>query len=78
MRLIQIRAPRDEDADCLVRELAVYNPRRARREVLIELDDSSPSSLLALLTAVETCLSTNNIRSVLVELDGQRYTLALH
>jgi hypothetical protein len=49
MRLIQIRAARAEDADCLVRELAAYNPERRKRSVVVELDDRSQKDLLALL-----------------------------
>jgi hypothetical protein len=76
MRLIQIRAPRDEDAECLMRELAVYSPKRSRRSILLELDERSHTDLMALLAAVETCLAANNIRSVRVELDGRPYMLA--
>ena len=36
----------------------------------------SSSDLLALLSAVETCIAANDIRSVRIELDGQKYTLA--
>jgi hypothetical protein len=41
MRLLQIRARTDDDADCLVRELAVYSPKRLRKAILIELEDES-------------------------------------
>jgi hypothetical protein len=51
----------DEDVSCLIRELAVYGPKRSRRTVLIELEERSQSDFLALLTAVETCLSANGI-----------------
>jgi hypothetical protein len=63
MRLLQIRARTNEDADCLVRELAVYSPRRLKRSVLFELEERSQTDLLAMLSAVETCLSANDIRS---------------
>ncbi len=76
MRLVQLRADRDEDVDCLMRELAVYAPKPGRRSVLIELEGPSANDLLALLSAVETCVSANDIRSVQVELDGERYMLA--
>jgi hypothetical protein len=76
MRQIQLRAPKDQDAACLMRELAVYAPKRVRRAVLIELDEDSTVDLLALLSAIETCIAANDIRSVLVELDGQKYTFA--
>ena len=78
MRLIEIRAPKDKDAECLVRELAVYSPKRRRRAVVIELEEGSQSDLLALLTAIETYVAANGIRSVGIELDGQTYTLAPH
>ena len=78
MRLIEIRAPKDEDAECLVRELAAYDPKRRRRAVVVELEGGSQSDLLALLTAIETCVAANGIRSVGIELDGQTYTLAPH
>jgi hypothetical protein len=76
MRLLQIRARTNEDADCLVRELAVYSPRRLKRSVLFELEERSQTDLLARLAAVETCLSANDIRSVHIELDGKKYTMA--
>jgi hypothetical protein len=49
MRLIQIGALRDEDAECLMRELAVYSPKRSRCSILIELDERSHTDLMALL-----------------------------
>lgn len=76
MRLVQLRAHRDEDVECLMRELAVYAPTRRRKSVLIDLGEPSANDLLALLSAVETCVSANDIRSVQVELDGERYLLA--
>jgi xanthine dehydrogenase iron-sulfur cluster and FAD-binding subunit A len=76
MRLLQIRARTDEDASCLVRELAVYSPRRLRRSILLELEERSETDLLAVLAAVETCLSANDIRSVRIELDGSTYAMA--
>jgi hypothetical protein len=76
MRLVHIRARNDEDVNCLMRELSVYAPKRSRRVVLIELADQSPTALLALLSAVETCLSANDIPSVQVELEGKPYMMA--
>jgi xanthine dehydrogenase iron-sulfur cluster and FAD-binding subunit A len=76
MRLVKIRARSDEDADCLVRELAVYSPRRLRRSIELELEERSQTDLLAVLAAVEACLSANDIRSVRIELDGRAYTMA--
>jgi hypothetical protein len=75
MRLLQIRARTDEDANCLVRELAVYSPRRLRRSIQLELEERSQTDLLAMLAAVETCLGPNEIRSVRIELDGRSYTM---
>jgi hypothetical protein len=76
MRLVQIRALKDEDADCLMRELSVYSPTCQRQTVLIELEEQSNTHLLALLSAIEACVAANEIRSVQLELDGDRYTLA--
>jgi hypothetical protein len=76
MRLLQIRARTDEDADYLARELAVYSPKRSKRSILIELEERSQTDLLALLAAVETCLHANDIPSVRIELDGKTYTMA--
>jgi hypothetical protein len=76
MQLLQIRTRTDEDAECLIRELAVYSPRRSRRSILIELEERSQTDLLALLAAVETCLDANDIRTVRLELDGKKYTMA--
>jgi hypothetical protein len=59
-----------------MRELAVYSPTRARRSIVVELEERSETDVLAVLTAVETCLSANEIRSVRVELDGSSYMLA--
>jgi hypothetical protein len=77
MRLLEIRARTDQDADCLARELVVYSPRRYRRLILLELEEGSQTDPLALLAAVETCLSANDIRSVRITLDGRRYTMTL-
>lgn len=76
MRLVHIRARSDEDVACLMRELSVYAPKRSRRAVLIELQERSHTDLLALLKALETCLSANEIRTVRVEIDGKRYLMA--
>jgi hypothetical protein len=76
MRLLQIRARTDEDAECLMRELAAYSPTRARRAVSIELEQRSEADLLSVLSALERCLLANDIRSVGVELDGRPYTMA--
>jgi hypothetical protein len=76
MPVVQLRAAREEDATCLVSELAAYAPRRVRDGILIEIDERSTVDLLALLSAIETCVAANDIRSVRIELDGQKYTLA--
>jgi hypothetical protein len=76
MRLVQLRAPNEKDAACLMRELAVYAPKRTRKAIFIEIDENSTLDLLALLSAIETCVSANEIRSVRVKLDGETYTLA--
>jgi len=76
MRLLQIRARADADADCLMRELAAYSPTRSRSGIQIELEERSEVDVLGVLAAVETCLSANEIRSVRVELDGRSYMLA--
>jgi hypothetical protein len=76
MRLIHLRAHSDADRACLMRELSVYAPRQSRGSVVIELDDTSPTDLLALLSAVETCLTANDIPAVRVAMDGKAYTMA--
>ena len=76
MRLVQIRAASVGEVDCLVGELAAYSPRPSQRSVLIELDEASHTDLLALLSAVETCLVANDIRSVRLEVDGENYLFA--
>jgi hypothetical protein len=43
---------------------------------VIELEERSHTDLLALLTAVETCLSANDIRAVRIAIDGKKYTMA--
>jgi xanthine dehydrogenase iron-sulfur cluster and FAD-binding subunit A len=59
-----------------MRELAVYSPKRSRRTILFEVEERSETDLLSVFTALETCLSANDIRSVRVELDGHSYMLA--
>jgi hypothetical protein len=76
MRQVQIRAGGNEEAECLMRELAAYSPARSGRSLRVELEDRSRTDLVALLAAVETCITANDIRSVRVELDGQAYLLA--
>ena len=76
MRLLQIRTQTIEDAECLMRELIQYAPKRSKRSILMALEERSQADLLALLAAVETCLNANDIRSVRVELDGRAYLLA--
>lgn len=76
MRLVRIRARTNEDAECLMRELASYSPSRERRMILIELEERSETDVLALLSAVETSLSANDIPSVRLDLDGRAYMLA--
>jgi hypothetical protein len=75
MRLLQIQARSNEEVDCLIRELAVYAPRRSRRSILIELKGRSEAEVLGLLAAVETCLSANDIPNVRIELDGTSYVM---
>ena len=75
MRVLHIRTQSVEHAECLVRELAVYAPRRQSRAVSIELDGQPHAAVLALLAAIDTCLGENGIRSVRITLDGKRYTM---
>jgi hypothetical protein len=76
MRLLQIRARTNEDVDCLMQELGAYSPTRAGRAISIKLEERSESDLLSVLSALETCLTANDIRSVRLELDGRPYILA--
>ena len=76
MRLVEVRASNDHELDCLVRELAAHRPKRLHRSVLVELPEDSQTELLALLSALEACLESNDIRRVRLQLDGQNYTLA--
>jgi hypothetical protein len=76
MRQVQIRAGSNDEVECLMRELAAYSPARSGRSLLVELEDRSRIDLVALLAAVETCITANDIRSVRVELDGQAYLMA--
>lgn len=76
MRPVRLRGVKEEDAACLMRELAAYSPKLLRGAIFIEIEERSASDLLAPLSAVETCIAANDIRSVGVELDGQKYTLA--
>jgi hypothetical protein len=59
-----------------MRELAVYSPQRAGRTIVIEVEERSETALLGLFTALEACLTANDIRSVRVELDNRSYMLA--
>ena len=76
MRLVQIRAASVEETECLVRELAAYGPKRSQRTVVIELEDPSQRDLLALLSAIETCLIANDIGTVRLHVDGENYLFA--
>jgi len=76
LQRLEIRTRTSEDADRLVRELAVYSPVRLSRLIVVELEERSQTDLLALLAAVETCLTANDIRTVRIELDGRTYTMA--
>jgi hypothetical protein len=76
MRLLQVRAKSEADADCLMRELAAHSPTRSLSCIQFELDERSETDVLGVLAAVETCLSANEIRSVSIELDGRSYMLA--
>ena len=76
MDQLQIRARTEQDADCLMRELAAYSPTRTGRTISVEFHHRSETGVLGVLAAVETCLSANEIRSVQVELDGRSYMLA--
>jgi hypothetical protein len=75
MRLLQIRVRTDQDAECLMRELAVFGPKRRRLAISIGLEEREETVLLACLSALETCLLANEIPSVRVELDGKPYLL---
>jgi hypothetical protein len=76
MRRFQIEARTDEDAVCLIRELAPYAPQVSGRSIVVELDERSASDLFALLAALDACLRANEIPSVRVEVDGRAYLLA--
>jgi hypothetical protein len=76
MRLLQIRGRTDEDAECLMRELSAYAPKRTRGAIMVEIEERSETDLLAVLAALESCLLANDIRSVRLELDGRPYMLA--
>ncbi len=77
MRLLHVRARTDDEFACLKRELAAYSPVESHRTLSIDLDgDRSEQRLLGLLSAIETCVNANDIRSVRVELDGRPYLLA--
>jgi hypothetical protein len=75
MRLVHIRATDDRDVGRLMRELAVYSPKRSRRVVLIELEEDSRTDLLTLLTAIETCLVANDFGGVRIAVDGKEYMM---
>lgn len=77
MRLLHVRARTSEEFACLMRELADYAPIQSRETVRIDLDgDQSNKRLLGVLSAIETCVNANDMRSVKVELDGRPYLLA--
>ena len=76
MGVIHIRARTDDETACLLRELAPYQPTRDGQTVFIEYEQRSDANMLAVLSAVETCLIANDIRSVHIELDGEPYLLA--
>ena len=60
-----------------MRELAAYSPTRSHRAITIDVEDgSSEPGILELLTAIETCLTANEIPSVTVKLNRKTYLLA--
>jgi hypothetical protein len=59
-----------------MRELSVYSPKQLRGAVVIELQQTSHTDLLALLSAVETCLTANDMRAVRIAIDGKAYMMA--
>jgi hypothetical protein len=76
MRLLQIRAPKAADLDRLMRELAVYSPKRSLGgTILVEVEERSEMTFLGLFSALETCVTANDIRSVRVQLDDRSYML---
>ena len=75
MRLVHIRVASVSDRACLMRELSVYSPKLLQKAVVIELDKPSQTDLLALLSAIETCLTGNDIRSVRISIDGKAYMM---
>jgi hypothetical protein len=76
VRRVHIQAGNDNELACLMRELSVYAPTQVRNAVVIELQKTSHTDLLALLSAIETCLTANDIRTVRVAIDGKRYMMA--
>lgn len=59
-----------------MRELSVYSPKQLRNAVVIELQRPSHTDLLALLSAIETCLTANHIGAVRIRIDGKTYMMA--
>jgi hypothetical protein len=76
MRRVHIRAGSERAVACLMRDLYVYAPRSSRSAVAVELDGTSQTELLALLTAVETCLAANDIDAVRIAVDGKSYMMS--
>jgi hypothetical protein len=73
-QLLRVEVRSEEDAKCLMRELADYSPNRSRRTVRFEFDER-PDQILDVVKALETCLSANEIPAACVELDGHSYML---
>ena len=73
--MLQIQVRSDRDAECLMRELAAFGPKRRRLVIRIELGEREEAVLLACLSALETCLLANDIPSVRIELDDKPYIL---
>ena len=74
MRLV-LRGRNGNDVECFMRELADYSPVRLHRAVVIDLGQASQAEMLAVLSAAESCLETNEIPRVNVELDGETYLM---
>jgi hypothetical protein len=76
MRLVQLRAPKEEDAACLMRELAVYASKRLRGPSSSRSKSARQRICSLCCRRSKQCIAANDIRTIRVDLDGQKYMLA--
>jgi hypothetical protein len=77
---LTITARSRADAECIARQLRAFAPALGQAERTWTVTIGQGSSLVEVLSALETCLGANEIGSVVLGVDGRSYVMepALH